>query len=84
MLATLIEYESDVLETFTTNALLIQIIARQDLRMPAREHDLDAARLKKKILARAKSFLAEASQLGFEPLTNAIDQVIEEYEGDGQ
>lgn len=77
----LITYDVDELKSMETDALLIQIIAREDLKRPNRQYELRAAELHDKLVAEAKVYVAEMETFGIPKLTEAMQAVIAAYEG---
>jgi len=75
-----ITYDIEELGSMKTEELLIQIIARQDLRMPKREHQLNAKLLHNEAVARANEFLAEIESVGIPDLSETVRSVIAKYD----
>lgn len=77
----LITYDVDDLQGMTEKKLLIQLIAREDLKRPNRQYELRADELKDKLVAEAKVYVGQMNEFGIPKLTEAMQAVIAAYEG---
>ncbi len=74
-----IEYEGNELEKLDTNGLLLQVIARQDLRRPKHERRLTLGKLEQKIKSVLEAVIRECAVLEQPRLTRNLQGVFDSY-----
>jgi len=79
MLNNVITYDLEKLEQMDAQQLAIQMIARQDLHMPKREHKLQAQGVYNALKADVKAFLAEVEELGIPQLSINLEATAKKF-----
>ncbi len=74
-----ISYDAGQLQKLDTNGLLLQVIARQDLRRPKHERRLTLAKLEQKIKTVLEAVIDECTKLEQPRLTRNLQGVFDRY-----
>lgn len=72
-------YDLALLTPMDTNALLRQIIFRQDLFMPRRENQLNAKKHAEEIIQATENYLVQVEALNVPVLSEALKNALESY-----